>query len=127
MFWSTFGTLQIIASWADLKGISFFWQPVSGYAFGILTTLLSFFWFFATDSHVAPNPTARTGEQLVFSALGLLLAAAITFIISSIVKFRMTDDLAHYSDEHYNGISAFRKMTFFQAIKHQTRNKGRDN
>ena len=116
MLWASVGAFQVIASWADLKGLSFFRHKAAGYAFGISTITAAFIWFFVTDKHISPHETAQLGDQFVFSVAGVVFAILLTAIVSSVVKLRTFQHRPN-SIENGKGIETFRNKTVFQVIR----------
>ena len=108
--------MQVIASWSELKGLSFFRYRLVGYVFGVLVIVAAFCWFFITDRHVAPHPMAKMGEQLAASIIGAGVAIVLTLVISSFIKFR-TFEGGEGCIEGEKGLDTLRKKTFFQAVR----------
>jgi hypothetical protein len=120
MFWSSVGTLQVIASWADLEGISFFFHRVAGYIFGVGITIAIIIWFFAADKHTRPYVSPQLGEQFGAYVAGVLVALVFTLVVSSLIKFRKLRPIQGSVDKP-QGVESLKRMTWFQAVRHSLR------
>jgi len=117
MFWTSLGLFQIIASWAQLEGLSFFTHRTVGYVFGAGNVIAAFCWFFITVEIGSAGPGGQHDDQFISFTLGGGGALVFTWIVSSIVKSRSLRQ-SKCSSEIGDGIDAFRRMTFFQVVRH---------
>ena len=113
MSWCAIGTFQIVASWADIRGLSFFNKPVIGYVFGAANILAAFCWFFTTIEIGEGGAKGQHYEQIVSVLLGVALAGLLTGLLSSIIKFKLPAE----PTEHEQGIDIFKRMTLFQLMQ----------
>ncbi len=143
IFLASLGVLQIAASYANLRGLSFFNRPTWGYILGLLMVAGGFCWFYTmANPHpdVAyaitlvdifrygwsnPKPAGvglimGEAECLFFFLLAALCAFVTTTLISSIVKSRQT---VGEMEEGASGLEALRGMTLYQALTRH-RNRG---
>jgi len=113
MFWCAMGTFQAIASWAAIRGLSFFNKPFLGYGFGVLNILAAFCWFFTTIEIGESGAKGQHYEQIVAVLLGVASAGLVTGLLASVIRFRLSDT----SEDHDHGIEVFKKMTLFQLAR----------
>lgn len=127
MLWASLGTLQIIASHAHLKGISLFNRGNLGYIFGTLNVIASFYWFFSTVEISEGGPKGQHDDQFLSFVIGIGSAILITWILSSVVKFKWQRKGIN-SDNDSCGIEVFRERTFFQVVSKRLsdRRRGRN-
>ena len=119
------GAFQIIGSWAQLKGLSFFDRKYVGYAFGVSMILAAFIWFFGTVEFSEGGPKGQHDDQFLSFTLGLFGALFFTLILTSIIRFGSkyaADDEVSGND----GIEFFREQTFFQVLSRDLFNTKRD-
>lgn len=120
MFWSSVGALQVIASWANLEGLSFFFHRATGYIFGVGSATAVIVWFFAADKHAQPHVSPQLGEQFSAYVAGVLVALVFTFVVSSLVKFRKLRPIQGSVDKP-QGVELLKRMTWFRAVRHSLR------
>lgn len=115
VFIAVIGMMQIIAARWELRGISFFRNKKWGYAFGAVTIVGVFIWFFGFTSLNLKEPTFDTPPQLLWLAVSVVLALLVTFGLSSIINRRFT--LNAGSDKtQIDGIEALKQKTYWQSI-----------
>ena len=107
------GTFQIIASWADIRGLSFFSKPAVGYTFGALNILAAFCWFFTTIEIGESGAKGQHYEQIVAVLVGVSSAGLLTGLLASIIRFRLSRTL----EDGDQGIEVFKKVTLFQLAR----------
>ena len=118
MFCISLGTVQIAASWADLKGMSFFRHEIAGYVFGVLLVVGSFVWFFATVDFGEGGPKGQHDDQALSVILGGGSALLLTLLLPSIMRlgsFRQS----HANELHCDGLEALKEYTLFELIRHK--------
>jgi hypothetical protein len=115
MFLLALGTFQIAASWADLKGISFFSHRVLGYIFGTVAIIGGFVWFFTFVKVGEGGPKGQHDDQALSTLFGVGSALLLTWVLPSIMKFKSLRQ-QQSNDDNPNGIEIFKKMTFLQAV-----------
>ncbi len=118
MFCISLGSVQIAASWADLKGMSFFRYEIAGYVFGALMVIGSFIWFFATVDFGEGGPKGQHDDQAVSVVLGGGSALLITLVLPSLM--RLGSFCQPNEDElSVDGLEAFKENTLFQLIHYR--------
>jgi hypothetical protein len=149
IFLSSLGILQIAASYTNLKGLSFFSRTAWGYIFGALLIVGGFSWFYIVGNRhpdvsyeitwldlfrygwfiSVPDDTELVmgeSEIVVVFLLAVGCVLLITIVLSSIVKFRILpgtpEDISGKAQE---GLEVLKRMTFFQAITRNLRNRKR--
>ena len=118
MFCISLGTVQIAASWADLKGISFFKYDIAGYVFGALLVIGSFVWFFATVKFGEGGPKGQHDDQALSVVLGGGSALLVTFALPSLMRlgsFRQPNKDELIAD----GLEALKGNTLFELIRYK--------
>ena len=146
IFLASLGVLQIAASYANLRGLSFFTRPIWGYIFGSLAVAGGFSWFYTVAN---PNPEVASaitlgdifrygwsnpypdkglimgeGESVFFFLLAIVCALLITIVVSSIVKSGIPPRTPErMNEEAPKGLEALKDMTLFQAITTSLRNR----
>ncbi len=120
------GTFQVIASWADFKGISFFKHRIVGYVFGIALIIGAFAWFFISVKVGEGGPKGQHDDQALSTVLGGAAALLITLILPSVVKFSYhypyiyfprTPEQNEDLNDSLEGIEVFKRMTFIEVIR----------
>ncbi|MBE0415409.1 MAG: hypothetical protein IBX36_02570 [Dehalococcoidia bacterium] len=145
IFLASLGVLQIVASYDNLRGLSFFSRPTWGYIFGSLAVVGGFSWFYIVAN---PHPEVAyaitfgdifhygwsnpkladiglimgEGECVVFFLLALVCALLTTFLISSMVKSKIAPSQRGVHEGSV-GLEALREMTFFQAVRRSLRKR----
>ena len=121
MFWLSMGTLQVIASYARLNGLSFFRYHLTGYIFGTANIVASFYWFFKTVELTEGGPKGFHDDQFLSFFLGIGSAILLTSILSSLIKFRLNkrcQRLVGSNDINSSGIEVFTEKTLLQVLNH---------
>jgi len=118
MFCISLGTVQIAASWADLKGISFFKNEIAGYVFGALLVIGSFVWFFATVKFGQGGPKGQHDDQALSVVLGGGSALLIKFVLPSLMRLR---SFRQPSEDglSVDGLEALKENTLFELIRYK--------
>lgn len=123
VFLLVLGTFQVIASWADLKGISFFKHRIVGYIFGVALIIGAFAWFFIYVKVGEGGPKGQHDDQALSTVLGGGLGLLVTGFLPSIFKCREYPKRTE-SVNSPGGIEVFKQMTLLQAIYHRTTKSG---
>ena len=126
MLWMCVGTFQLIASRADLKGMSFFKERSWGYLFGVAMLIGSFWWFFATVELTEGGPKGQHDDQFLSFSLGISGALLGTWLLSSLIR---RGSVREYENDVSadSGIEVFRGETFFGVLRrHLRRHNGED-
>ena len=129
MFVSTVGVLQLIAARNQLKGMLFFERKALAYLLALLAIGGSFGWFFGWDNRLdtAMRQTGLEGaQQFLYFVLGTSAAFAFTFGVSSLLKVYQWKGKTKQKGSS-QGLDALKEMSYFEAIKHSFRSKGRLN
>ena len=126
VFLLALGTFQIIASWADLKGISFFKHRIVGYVFGVALVVGAFAWFFLDVKVGEGGPKGQHDDQALSTVLGGGLALLATGFLPSILKYREFSKQTE-SVNSSEGIEVFKQMTLLQAIHLRINKNGKNN
>lgn len=116
MLWMCLGAYQVIASWTNLRGMSFFGHPFLGYLFGAGMILGSFVWFFMTVEFYEGGPEGQHDEQFVSFALGGVGALLLTWGGASLRKAGPLH-VGNGEKGSPEGIEAFRNRTFVQIVR----------
>ena len=113
-FAATVGVIQVSASLARLRGLLFLPSFPASRLLGIVLTLVSAVWFFASaDRNV--NDTAGgldANDQALLFLLGALSALALTLVVSSLANSRMAPPPGPAKD----GLDALRSSSYFRAL-----------
>ncbi len=112
VFIAVVGVLQLVASYNDLRGVSFFSQKIYGYLFAAFTVGPVLARLFTWNSR---NPTGviEGREQFSFFLLALVTAIGFTLVVSSLLKNRRLRG----SYVQHDGLEVLREATFFQALR----------
>lgn len=112
VFVAVVGVLQLVASYNELRGVSFFNRRIYGYLFAAFTVGPVLARFFTWNSR---NPTGviEGREQFSFFLLALVAAIGFTLVASSLLKNRRLRG----SYARHDGLEALRETTFFQALR----------
>jgi hypothetical protein len=104
--------LQLVASYNELRGVSFFSRKVYGYLFAAFTVGPVLARFFTWNSR---NPTGivEGREQFSFFLLALVAAIGFTLVASSLLN----NGRLRGSYVQRDGLEALRETTFFQALR----------
>jgi amino acid transporter len=125
VFLAFFGVLQIVAAYAELRGLSFFKTAISGYIFGILIIGVAFSWFFGVGGHIQNVPVAGTEYKIArvegsgqwgLSCAAVVIAFLLTIVISFLTKRRA---LSRSSEEE--GVDALKDATYLELIRRKLR------
>jgi hypothetical protein len=116
VFIAVIGMMQIIAAKWELRGIMFFRNKKWGYAFGAVTIVGVFIWFFGFTSLNLKEPTFDTPPQLLWLAVSVVLALLVTLGISSIVNRRLGPS-AEPDKTQIDGIEILKQKTYWQSIR----------
>ena len=119
VFIASVGTLQIAASYAQLRGLSFFNRSIAGYISGSLTVVLAFWWFFASEKRVG-HCIIEGFEQFQLLIAGVATAIIVTITLASIIKSRKLPCCG--SEE--TGLESLKYITHFQVITRYFRKRG---
>jgi len=119
------GTFQVIASWADFKGISFFKHRIVGCVFGVVLIISAFAWFFIAVKVGEGGPKGQHDDQALSTLIGGGLVLLLTGFVPSIIKYRSYRK-HHESADSSEGIEVFKQMTLLQAIHHRSNTLGKD-
>lgn len=124
MFGICMGTFQLVGSWSNMKGFSFFKNRYLGYVFGIAVVIGSFYWFFATVEFGECGPKGQHDDQFKSFTLGIFGALFLTWLLSSIINYRPSQRIE--GDDDPSGIEVFREETFFQVVRRRYLNNRYD-
>ena len=113
------GTFQVIASWADFKGISFFNHRIVGCVFGVVLIIGAFAWFFIAVKVGEGGPKGQHDDQALSTLIGGGLTLLLTWFISSIIKYKSIGQ-SRETDQNPGGVETFKYMTFLQAIRNRS-------
>jgi len=129
VFIAVVGVLQLIAAHTHLKGLLFFKREALAYLFSFLAIGGSFGWFFGWDDRldIVMRQTGLEGaQQFLYFFLGTLAATAFTFSVSSLLKAYQWKGKTKEKGSS-QGLDALKEMSYFEAIKHSFKSKGRLN
>lgn len=112
VFLAALGVIQAACAYSGRRGMMFFSNAALCYLFTGVTVLGAFWWFFGSADRTLLHPRIE-GSGLFFDfGLGMILAVAATFVLSSVVN---ADRLA-VGPGQPSGLDDLRYMTFFQAM-----------
>ncbi len=114
VFISTIGVIQIGAASGRLTGLLILPSPGSARAVGAFLAIAPFFWFFATGERNINDYEGGLDAptQALFFFLGTLAGGGVTFVVSSLVNWRLRG-LA----EPEEGFGALRHIGFATALR----------
>ncbi len=112
VFVACLGVLQIAAARNRLEGLSLFPRLGWSYLFATLTLILSFGWFFSSQSRYQ-SPLLGGLEQLLFFSLSALFALAFTLTLVSALKANKPATPSSSPD----GLEVLQKLTYLQALR----------
>ena len=128
VFVASVGVLQLVAAWAQLKGMIFLKRPALAYLLSILLIGGSFYWFLQRDNRIdtVMRQTGLEGSQQFFGfCIGAFLAIVFTMIVSSLISA-----IRHKAQINNNapsqGLDALRYKSYLEALKHSFRSKEQD-
>jgi hypothetical protein len=119
VFITSWGVLQLIAAFAQLKGLLFFRKRAITYIVAILAIGGAFGWFFGWDNRL-DEKIMHTGlegrQQFFYFNLAALAALVFTLIVSSIVNSRGIFQ-SKGREEVEPGLGSLKQMSYFKAIR----------
>ena len=116
------GTIQIAASFSDLKGLLFFKRPLVARGLGLALVLFAFVWFFSvSERNISDDKGALDANtQALFFFLAILSSGTFTFVVSSIINRGMNDSsyLSEWGSESgpESGMDSLRHLSFYHAL-----------
>ncbi len=126
VFIAAVGVLQLVATGTQRKGLLFFKRKALAYLFSFLAIGGSFGWFFAWDNRIdtVMRQTGLEGaQQFLYFCMAAFAALVFTLIVSSLLKALVKGQPKGSSQ----GLDALKEMSYFEAVKHSFRSKGRLN
>jgi hypothetical protein len=114
VFVSALGVIQIGASFGGLSGLLFLQAPKAARALGTVLAVAPFIWFFATGERNINDYQGGLDAptQALFFFLGTLAAGGVTFVVSSVVNWRMDGGAPAPED----GMDALRNASWARAL-----------
>lgn len=121
IFLAVIGLLQLIASKWELKGITFCKNKRWSYAFGTITTIGSFIWFFYSHDYTALTFDAPV--QIFWISLSTFFAFLCTFTISHFIHRDMR--LAYKKNDSIKNLDILKETTYWNAISQYLKDKSK--
>ena len=112
---ATIGVLQIALSIGQIRGLLIFKSPIIARGLGLTLTVAAFIWFFVTgDRNINDYEGGLDANaQALFFFFGAFSAVIVTYVVASIVNYRMAGPnaprdagLDAVQDTHYAGALA---------------------
>ena len=110
------GVLQIAFSIGQIRGLLIFKSPIMARGGGLTLAVLAFIWFFSTgDRNINDYEGGLDANvQALFFFYGAFSAVIVTFVVASIVNYRMEGQ----RETHDAGLDAVRDTNYAKALAH---------
>jgi hypothetical protein len=119
VFVAVLGVLQVVAAYNRLRGVSFFRRRVYSYLFAVLTMGSALAGLF-TWNWRNPIGIIQGGEQFVLFILALIMALALTLVVSSLLYKRCLQK----NYVQHDGLELLREKTIFQVVRQRFGRRG---
>lgn len=112
VFLAALGVIQAACAYSGRRGLMFFDKAILCYLFSVVMVVGAFWWFFASGDRTLLNPRIEGSGLFLDFGIGMVLAVAATFVLSSVVN---ADQLA-VGPSRPSGLDDLRYITFFRAV-----------